>query len=458
MDGRGTRKDGSAQKTARKAAFNVLNRVFGAGAYADIVLDREMEGLKPVDRALATEITYGVLRWWMRLDWIIDAFSSIKTKKLETRVLNALRIGTYQILFLTRMPLSAAVNESVKLVKGPDRKKAGFVNAVLRSVAGRVDEVRFPDMEREPVIHLSVFYSHPQWMVRRWVERYGVTGTVELLSANNAAPPRTLRVNTLVTTREGLKGELEDAGFKVRETRYSPLGLTVTGGGGAGYLSPRDKRFYIQDEASQVVPLLLSPSPGERVLDACSAPGGKTTQMAALMENRGIIYAVDRRGGRLKQVKDAAGRFGIKIIKTVEADSSEERFLRPYGDGPFDAVLLDAPCSGLGVLRRSPDIRIRSGEEALEGLRAAQKRLINNVSGYLKKGGRLVYSVCTLEPEETDEVIRWFLAGRKDFALERADTYLTGMLKELVDEEGFLRTLPHRHGTDGFFAARLKKT
>ncbi|MFQ5442430.1 MAG: 16S rRNA (cytosine(967)-C(5))-methyltransferase RsmB [Thermodesulfobacteriota bacterium] len=454
MAGIGAKKRGGGPKNARKAAFNVLNRVFGADAYADIVLEREAQGLKPIDRALATELVYGVLRWWMRLDWILDAFSTIKTKKLETKVLSALRIGLYQTLFLTRIPASAAVNESVKLVRGPGGKRAGFVNALLRKASVGAHEVKFPDIEKDPVAHISIFYSHPRWMVKRWVERYGPAEAIKICRADNAVPPRCLRVNTLVRTRPVLLNELRESGFEARQTQYSPWGLVISGG---GYLSPLDKRFYIQDEASQLVALLLKPRPAEAVLDACSAPGGKTTQMAAMMENSGVIYAVDKSRERLKRVKGAAGRLGAEIVKTIYGDAAEPGFLKEEGEKKFDAILLDAPCTGLGVLRRSPDIKIRRTEDDIRVLAEGQKRLLENMSGHLKEGGRIVYSVCTLEPEETEGVIRWFLACHGEFSLEGADRFFTGGLKELVDKDGFLRTLPHIHGTDGFFAARLKK-
>jgi len=483
MSGGDVKKTGSGTKDARKAAFNVLNRVFGADAYADIVLEREARGLKPIDRTLCTELVYGVLRWRQRLDWMIDAFSTIKTRKLETKVLNALRLGLYQTLFLTKIPASAAVNESVKLVKGLGMKRAGFVNAVLRkaSSSGSGAGVKFPDFEKDPVGHISIFYSHPRWMVKRWVERYGAAEALDICRTDNTAPPRTLRVNTLLCTRPALLSELREAGFEARETRYSPWGIVITGG---GFLPPADKKFYIQDEASQLVPLLLGPGPGESVLDACAAPGGKSTQMAAMMENSGVIYAVDKHMERLKRVKGAAGRLGAGIIKTIHVDAGEPGFLcesagpgRPEdetvgmvyagpgkpgflkgeGEKEFDAILVDAPCSGLGVLRRSPDIKIRRMEKDIRDLSERQKRLLDNISGYLKKGGRIVYSVCTLEPEETDGAVEWFLARHGEFSLEGADSFFTGGLKGLVDKDGFLRTLPHRHGTDGFFAARLVK-
>ncbi len=434
---------------ARNAALKVLERV-EAGAYADILLDSELKGLSAQDAALATELTYGVLRWKLRLDYTIDLFSAIRTGKLERKVLSALRLGAYQLLFLTKVPASAAINESVELVK-PDRKRAGFVNAVLRKVLSEKERIALPE-DGDPVRRVSVAWSHPEWMVRRWAERYGLEEAEEICRAGQAAPPKTIRVNTLLTTRERLADELGGEGFDARETLYSPCGLDVRGGGALG---PNDPRYYIQDEASQLVPLLLAPRPGETVLDACSAPGGKTSHMAQLMDNRGVVYAVDRNASRLRAVAAAASRLGAGIIQAFKADSSAPfAFIK---EGALDAVLCDAPCSGLGVLRRAPDSRYRRKEDDIEELAGIQARLLDNLSGYLKIGGRLVYSVCTFEPEETEGTVSGFLEKHGDFSIEDASVHLPPRCRELVDKNGFLRTFPHRHGMDGFFAVRLRR-
>lgn len=438
---------------ARDAAYEILNRVDAAGAYADILLEKGLEGLSDADKNLTTEIVYGVLRFRMRLDWIIDSFSSIKSKKLEHSVLNALRIGAYQLLFLTKIPASAAVNESVNLIKTGGRKKAGFVNAILRKIDAERDSIKYPDIKAEPERHISIVYSHPEWLVKRWVKRYGVDETVSLCEAGLKIPPRTIRVNTLVITRDELKKELTDAGFEVKDTLYSPDGLYVSG----GLLKPKDPRYYIQDEASQIIPYLLAPKPGELILDACSAPGGKTTHIAALMRNEGRIYALDKYSARLKSVEETAKRLHIGIIYAMEADSEKPLRFKPHLSEDFDAALSDVPCSGLGVLRRSPDIKYKRKEEDIAALSKTQKRILSNLKGHVKKGGRLVYSTCTFEPEETEDIIREFLADNKDFVLENASDLLPESCKELVNNDGFLRTFPHKHGMDGFFAARLKR-
>ncbi|MBW7957438.1 MAG: 16S rRNA (cytosine(967)-C(5))-methyltransferase RsmB [Deltaproteobacteria bacterium] len=438
------------KKGARDAALSVLDRVEG-GAYADILLDAELKGLSVPDAALATELTYGVLRWKLRLDYTIDLFSSIRAAKLERKVLNALRLGAYQLLFLTRVPASAAINESVELVK-PDRKRAGFVNAVLRKILSEKERIALPP-EDDPIRRISIAWSHPEWMVRRWAERYGLEEAAGICRTGQEQPPRTVRVNTTLTTRERLAIELKNEGFEAVETRYSPYGLEVRGGGALG---AKDPRYYIQDEASQLVPILLAPRPGEAVLDACSAPGGKTSHMAQLMENKGIIYALDRHASRLRAVIETASRLGAeRIIKIFEADASAP--LDFIEEGTFDAILCDAPCSGLGVLRRAPDSKYRRKEEDIKELAGIQARLLENLARYLKRGGRLVYSVCTFEPEETEATVYGFIEKHKEFSVEDASGYLPPQCRELVDTNGFLRTFPHRHGMDGFFAARLIK-
>ncbi len=437
-------------KGAREAAFRALNRVEGADAYADLLVMSETEGMAANDAALATEIAYGVLRWKMRLDYVIDLFASIKTRKLEHRVLSALRIGAYQLLFLSRVPPPAAINESVKLIKKDGPRKTGFVNAVLRKIDSERDAIAFPS--GDAVKRISLEWSHPEWLVKRWAERYGEEEAEALCRAGQEVPSRVVRVNTLAIDRDSLAKDLAAKGFETEPARYSPHGLHVRGG---GPLEAFDERYYIQDEASQLVSLLVSPAPGSTVLDACSAPGGKTTHMAQLMENRGSIIALDKHGSRLEAVERSAKRLGASIIKTMVADASSP--LAFASEGSFDYILCDAPCSGLGVVRRSPDIKYRRTASGIKALAAEQAALLDNVSRYLKRGGLLVYSTCTFEPEETDRTVAAFLERRGQFTLEDASTALPPGCAALVDEKGYFRTFPHRHGMDGFFGARMRR-
>jgi len=434
---------GKKPENARFSALKVLERI-EAGAYADIALDALLSGLGEADAGLATELVYGVLRWMGRLDCIIDSFSTIKTAKLERRVLNALRLGVYQLLFLDRVPARAAINESVNLVKPGGERKAGFVNAVLRAIDAGRGRVAYPEREKDPIRFLSVFYSHPEWLVKRWVERFGIDEAEALLMANNERPPKTVRVNTIVTSKDTLINELGG-----EPCAYSPSCLRVE-----SRVDAQDRRYYIQDEASQLVPFLLRPRPGMTVLDACAAPGGKTTHMAEIMGNKGLILALDRYAGRLNTVDKAALRLGVSIIRTIEADSEKPL---PFKEEYFDAILADAPCSGLGVLRRAPYMKMRRKEKDIKDLSKRQEALLGNLSKYLKKGGRLIYSTCTFEPEETDVIIKGFLDRFKGFRLEDAREGLSDTCAKLIDKDGFLRTYPHRDGLDGFFGAALIK-
>lgn len=428
----------------------MLNRV-ELGGYADALLAAELDRVGAKDRALATELTYGVLRYRGRLDWIINTFSLIKTKKLEHAVLNALRIGIYQLYILENIPVSAAINESVNLVKGLGQKKAGFVNAVLRGASDKRADVAFPAFEDDPLRHISIVYSHPQWLVEGWIKRFGPEETRELCMANLATPPKTMRVNTLALTRPAAMEKLGACGIEAQATRYSPDGLHITG----GPLTQDAAWWYLQDEGSQLIPYLLSPRPDEAILDACAAPGGKTTHIAALMENRGAIYALDKDAKRLHQVRESATRLGATNITIVEADAAKPLTFK--GVREFDAILCDAPCSGLGVVRRTPEIKWRRGSDDIKDLGAKQGRLLNNLAAYVKPSGRIVYSVCSFEPEETDSVVDDFLKTHKGFVQEDAAQILPQGCAELADKQGRMRLFPHKHGMDGFFAVRLRR-
>jgi len=444
----------SQSHAPRRAAANVLARVYGDGAYADIALAVEIEKVHPRDRALTTELVYGVLRRAITIDWIINCISSVKTKKMERAVLMALRIGIYQIYFLSRVPVSAAVNESVRLVKGQKRK--GFVNAVLRKAAGLKEDFTGPGSEVDELTRLSITGSHPKWMVKRWLARYGSAETEALMEANLKAPRKTLRTNTLRITREDFLRQLRGMGLCVTKGLYSPFAVDIE----SGVLPPDINAAGLcieQDEASQLVAMLLAPEPGESVLDACAAPGLKTTHIAQMMNNKGSIIAVDRYAGRLTALNEISKRLGISIINPVCGNSEREDLLQGEASGPFDAILVDAPCSGLGVLGRTPDIKLHRSLEDIKTISETQKKLLQNLIGFLKPEGRLVYSVCSLEPEETTEVVKWFLQHHAEIRLEDAGVILPEDCRQLVTEEGFLKPLPHRDKMDGFFAARFRR-
>ena len=437
---------------ARAVAAGVLEGVEADGAFPEILLDAELarRTLALRDVALATELVYGALRWQRYLDWILAPHSKRALDGLDTRVRVLLRLAAYQLAFLERVPPFAVVNDAVTLAPRTPGVKA-FVNAVLRSFARRGAAEREPTPPRDPIEALAVRCSFPTWLAARWVRRYGATEAEALMRAMNERPPLTLRANTLRLGRDALAARLvAEEGLRPQATRWAPEGLVVGGGGAPGtWRAFADGSFAVQDEASMLVARLLEPRPGEAVADVCAAPGTKTTHLAQLMENRGRVLAFDREPARLARVGEAAARLGVVIVEalggTVEARA-------PAFRGACDAVLVDAPCSNLGVLRRNPDAKWRRRPEDLAAGADRQRTILEAAATMLKPGGRLVYATCSLEPEENDEVTKAFLAAHPDFALDPPPAFPIPL-----DMDGALRCLPHRHGTDGFTAVRFRR-
>ncbi|MFQ5586748.1 MAG: 16S rRNA (cytosine(967)-C(5))-methyltransferase RsmB [Thermodesulfobacteriota bacterium] len=345
------------------------------------------------------------------------------------------------------------MDESVKLLRGADRRRGGFVNALLRGINDGGEGIIFPNLKESPARYLSVVHSHPEWLIKRWLKRYGTKETIALCQANNRRPPLTLRTNTLCITREQLLHNLLKNGIQAEPSRFSPLGITIKERPAVPLAAAPE--FYLQDEASQLVPCLLAPEPGEVILDACAAPGGKATELAQLMGNEGKVYAMDISPRKVQVIEGIAARLGATNVSAVRGDALKRIDFAPP-DG-FDAILIDAPCSGLGVVRRNPDIKYRKGEEDIGRLGRLQSTMMENLSTCLRDGGRIVYSTCSLEPEENEEVIEGFLVNHQEFVIERAADFLPETCRPLVDDDGLLRTLPQRDGMDGFFAARLRK-
>ena len=439
---------------ARVVAARVLERVEGEGAFADLALDAELTraAVGPRDAALATELVYGTLRWQRYLDWILGPHSRRPLATLDPRPRMLLRLTAYQLVFLERVPAFAAVDDAVTLAR--QRANPGvpqFVNAVLRSLARRGPREREPASPRDPVDALAVRCSFPTWLARRWIERYGPDEATALMRAMNERPPLTVRANTLRTTREALATRLRDEdGLETTPTSHAPEGLIVARGGRpVAWRAFTDGALTIQDEASMLVARLLEPRPDNTVGDVCAAPGTKTTHLAQLMDNRGRVLAFDPQASRLALVAEAAARLGTMI---VESRGGTAELLAPGFAAACDAVLVDAPCSNLGVLRRNPEVKWRRAPEDIGASAARQSQILAAAATMVKPGGRLVYATCSLEPEENEHVIAAFLAERRDFARDRpADFPLP------LDADGVLRCLPHRHGTDGFTALRLRR-
>lgn len=444
---------------ARKKALEVLTRWEKRGSTMDPLFDAfvmEDPLLTELDKAFVREIVYGVLRWRGRLDWIIAAYSRIKPSRLERAILAILRMGAYQILFMDRVPAAAAVDESVKLAKGLRKKEAAaFVNGILRSIAEGRKEITYPDLRTNPIDYIAAYYSHPAWLVNRWVEQIGREETIALCEANNRFPALTVRVNTLKGRREEVINQLHDEGIEASPTPFSPIGLRINTPPALATWGPLQQGWLqVQDEAAQLVSLILAPKPGQRVLDLCAAPGGKATHLAELMQNQGEIRAVDVSPAKLQIVQENCQRLGISIVKTLAQDATRPL---PFSPGSFDSCLVDAPCSGLGTLRRHPEGKWRDRGADITRLQEMQNQILRQAVPHVKQGGVLVYSTCTLTSEENEGVIDTFLSEHPEFHLENAVRLLPPGCEALVDAQGYLCTFPHRHGTDGFFAARMRR-
>jgi 16S rRNA (cytosine967-C5)-methyltransferase len=452
----------------RMLAWNLLQRIERSQAFADLLLDSTFSKnpeLRALDRAFINELVLGTLRWRSRLDLAIHRAAKSPEKRIDPKLLHLLRIGAYQILFMDRVPPSAAVNESVRLAKAifKTEKISGFTNAVLRSIARRENPEDFPPFQTQPVEYIAAALSHPRWMVQRWVRDFGPDMARKMCSANNLRPPFTARVNTLKTTREILQERLAEAGIQSVPAPYSPEGLVLQQSPLRSAEPLFQKGFYfVQDEASQIVSHLVNPQPGERVLDACAAPGGKTTHLAQLMNDQGEIIALDLSGPKIEWIRENCRRLGITVVKAIQADASKPL---PFSEkSAFDRILVDAPCTGLGTLHRNPEAKWRQNPQDVNRLQRLQLALLENLRGRLKPGGILVYSTCTMTQEENDWVVEAFLRNHKEFRLQDLRNIVPQSFCPLIDEKGFLRTYPKTmigsgdYRLDGFFAARLVRT
>lgn len=434
----------------RGLAIKILNRIDRTDAYLERMLDNEMKStdLSGPDKALLYEIVHGVVRWQGRLDWILNGFYKGTFSKAIPNLKNALRVALYQILFLDRVPDYAAVNEVVEFVKKlQGQKPADLVNAVLRNIIRSKNAIRYPDPGEDLVGYLAAYYSHPSWMVKRYIARFGKEDTEKLLAANNEKPYLTLRINALKTKPDEFKALLESVNLKYHQGNYLPeffklhnlTNITAWEYYTKGY-------FNIQDESAGLACRLLDVQEGQRVLDMCAAPGGKTAYIAALMHSRGEVVAIDRFESRLKLLQKNMTRLGVDCVRVVVADALEYKSL------PFDRVLVDAPCTGTGTLSKKPDIKWKKDIFDIHNLNISQLKLLSKAATLVKTGGIVVYSTCSVEPEENFEIVKKFLQDNPNFRFESAK----GMFPdELIDENGCIQTLPHIHRTDGAFAARL---
>lgn len=474
--GRAGRRRSTGPTQARLIATRVLERVQRAQAFADLTLHNALtrSNLAAQERALATELVYGTLRWRGRLDFLLSQVVDRELEDLDPLVANTLRLGAYQIVFTDRIPRMAAVDQAVHCTRALGGERAtGLVNAALRRLAREHEEIALPSLEDDPLAHLTHALSLPPWIAERWLEDYGAEEAAALARASNAAPPLTVRANRLRIDVEALRESLESRFPEVARCAFASDGLVLGRRGSAGH-DPAflEGQYTPQDEAAQLVVELLDPQQGERALDCCAAPGGKATAIAERVGPTGWVLALDRHAARLRLVSRAARRLKLPWLRVEARDASlagddlppDPRSASPPAplsasqDQPnlFDRVLVDAPCSGLGTLRRNPDARWRIRPEDVPSLTELQAAILDRAATWVRPGGTLVYSTCTMLREENEDRIREFLKAKPGFrVVPRAE--LPERLAPLLDEEGFMRCWPHRHDADGFFAARLER-
>lgn len=436
--------------TAREAALSVLEGFRRRGAWPDIALDHliRRERLEPRDAALAQTLCLGVLQNRALLDFFVDAYSSVKTRKLEPKVLDILRLSVYQLAFLDKIPSSAAVSEGTELCKKMSPRAAALVNAVLRRVSENRHSLPEPPGQGG-ADYLAVKYSHPLWIVRELTARLGYEAAAEVLRLDNSPAPLAVQVNTLKTTAFELLESLAARGLRGRAHAAVPDCLLFDRPGDVTAL-PEFRRgaFYIQDPAAKLAALAGDARPGQRVLDLCAAPGGKSFAMAVAMGNTGEILACDIHENKLRKIEEGAARLSIDIIQTRVQDAGAPE---PDLLGRFDLVLADAPCSGLGVIRKKPEIRYRA-EAEIQNLPRAQLRILKGAARCVRPGGTLVYATCTWREAENGDVVRAFLRETPAFSLDASALQLPAASYPLP------RTFwPHADDTDGFFLCKMKR-
>jgi len=443
----------------RNAALKVVFEVLENGAYTNIAINNLLKetNFSPLERSFITEIVYGTVKNKGTLEWIRDSF--VNLKKIDPWINYIILTGIYQLIYLDKVPVSAACNESVNLAKkygNPGSVK--FVNGVLRNIARNLDNISYPDIQDDPVLHISVVYSHPKWLIERWVKEYGVEETIALCKHNNSKSPNTIRVNTLKIQVDELMALFVDKGIDVKKTLYAPEGLEIANFGQIDKMDAFNQGLFVmQDEASMLVARCLNPLPNTTIIDGCAAPGSKTTHLAQLTYDESTILAFDIHDHKLKLIEQNASKLGIK---SIQIENQEAQKIGELFEKRVDYLLLDAPCSGLGVLRRRADLRWRKDQQQIKELSKLQLEIIEGAAKCLKPGGVMVYSTCTMTHEENLDVVKEFLKNNEDFSFDSlvpyipqeliADTYLHN-----TAEAGYIQILPQRHNMDGFFIARI---
>lgn len=442
--------------STRNLAVTALARIFQKAIKPKVALEELYGDMDKRERAFLMELVYGVLRHRDYLDWLFKGFLK-RPSGLSVNTLNNLRLALYQIAFM-RVPEWAAVNEAVEIEKA-GRGRVPLVNAVLRNFLRYKDRIAPPPKD-DPDSFISITTSHPKWLVKRWSRRFGFEEALRLAEKNNEIPALTIRLQDEAAREAAIK-LLAEKGITARASAYSPAAIVLESTQAYDTLSEiLPFNYVVQDEAAQLVTYLLGPLPGERILDACAAPGGKATHIASLMKDTGEVVAIEFDEKRLEQLRGNISRSGFKAIRTVHGNAKDLEVAgqRSPVTGLFDRILLDAPCSAIGVIRRNPDVKYRHSAKDLLRFKETQAGLLNSVSRLLKSGGVMVYSVCSTEPEEGEEVIKGFLQSNPDFSIIKSDCDFLAPFEVPASNSGvFYRTFPHKHNMDGFFAAILKK-
>jgi len=449
---------------SRKLILRILNRLEKQNSYLNILLPSFFLKYKPIDqdKALMQEISYGVTRFKKRLDWIISQFLTNKKVTFPLTIQNILRMGIYQILYLEKVPDYAIVYESVELAKqSPFKGYSGLVNAILRNVIRKSANINWPDIKSDPINYISVFYSFPEWLVRRWINRFGLDMCLKICQANNIKPSLTLRINSLKISMQQFRERLSELKITFQESVYLPAtAIIIKDFYEVGKIPIfKEGLFTIQDESSMLASEFLAPVAGETIIDMCSGPGGKTTHMAQLMQNKGKIMALEINQSRLEMVVAEARRLGIEIISPVLIDS---RKLNSAYLGKADKILVDAPCSGTGVIRKKPDIKWKQWDIShLNGLNQIQENLLDTAAQYLKLGGELLYTTCSIEKEENEDIILKFIKKHTNFTIQESSQFVekNGIVNYKTNIKEAIQLIPGYSGKniDGFYIIKMKK-
>ena len=461
----------SRDMNARKVALECLLTLSHTSASIASVVDSAF-GRYAIDgreRRQVNGLVYGVIRWQRQLDWVLNQFINPRFQ-LDTRHRNILRLGAFQLLHLDGIPAHAAIYETVQLATSHLRrssggqKTAGFINAVLRSVQRKGATLAYPPLDTNPTEHIGISLSYPTWLIKQWLQTRGVSWTLAFCRASNQIAPLALRVNSLLTQREEVCRSLAASGITATASKIAPDGLVLENHAVTAFDTDGEKTLkdilgrediYVQDESAMLVPHLLSPADSQFVVDLCAAPGGKTTHLAHLMGNAGKLIAVDVSAEKIALLQKNCRRIGAHNVETriIDATKTDLKFIETA-----DAVLIDAPCSGFGTLRRHPDIRWNKTFKQVRALSEIQYSLLRNAAQHIKPGGILVYSTCSIEPMENEEVVQRFLTEFPMYTVEDAQRFLPDVPRSVITPQGFLQTLPHKHRVDGVFAARLRRS